>query len=139
MGTNLQGEWLSRPPELKGEIAWSYTRPVHVRVKSATKFDLVTPGRDFHLCLPKGDRRLACTREDHQKKMERGDAFVQTRPRVGGIDDTRFLRAGRRGLGPAHRRHAKRQRPVVCVANISDFERIRRLVKGIRLETEETP
>ena len=40
----------ARPdPELRGEIAWSYEKPIHCRRRSPTHFDVCTEDRDFHL------------------------------------------------------------------------------------------
>jgi len=37
------------PPEEKGDIKWTYERPVHCRKRSETHFDLVADHRDYHL------------------------------------------------------------------------------------------
>lgn len=37
------------PPIYKGQIAWTYTVPVHCRRRSQNHFDVVTDDRDYHL------------------------------------------------------------------------------------------
>lgn len=37
------------PPEYKGQVAWTYSQPVHCRRRSQHHFDVVTDDRDYHL------------------------------------------------------------------------------------------
>jgi len=86
------------PPEYKGEIAWTYSAPVHCRRRSQHHFDVVTDDRDYHLAsfdvgadswIRRIDAALnmQATRKLLQKSSNDGDGAAAGAPPWGEDDD----------------------------------------------------